>query len=454
MRRGPALLVLLAAAALQARMLLLVRRYAVNVLYYDQWNYYAPLFDGGTAWDFFSFQNGPVRQGLGFLAYKPVAELTAWDARAEGYASCAVVFAALLAALLLRRRLFGPLKWWDAVVPAVFLNPTLTGAYTYIPNPSHGPFPVLLLMLYCLAWCWRSRLRYAALALLNFLLVYTTFGLLVGFITPPLLLLDAWRARRGGAGSGSDSGSDSKRAALAPLLALAASLLTLCAFFVGYRPDAAAACFHFPHERPLDYLNFAGMMFASFWRAAGAGRLALLLGVPVVLLTAAVCARRAVLLLARAGEGADARAGVVIVTLAGFSILFAAGAALGRVCVGLSEATSARYMPYVIPAALALYFELLSLKEGARARAAGLAAFAAGAALMTAPLLGGGAAALEEARRGKEEWRRCYLETESVGGCDARSGFVIYETAAGPDASVKRRLDYLKRRRLNLYAGD
>jgi hypothetical protein len=434
-------------------MLLLVRRYAVNVLYYDQWNYYAPLFDGGTAWDFFSFQNGPVRQGVGFLAYKPLAELTAWDARAEGYASCAVVFAALLVALLLRRRLFGPLRWWDAVIPAVFLNPTLTGAYTYIPNPSHGPFPVLLVMLYCLAWCWRSRLRYAAVALLNFLLVYTTFGLLVGFITPPLLLLDARRAWRvGGAGPGP------ARAALAPLLALGASLLSLGAFFVGYRSDPAAACFHFPHERPLDYFGFAGMMFASFWRAGGAGRLAPLLGAPLVLLTAAVCARRAALLLLRdrgpARERDDARAGVVIVTLAGFSVLFAAGAAVGRVCVGLSEATSARYMPYVIPAALALYFELLTLKEGARGRAAGLAAFAAGAALMTAPLLGGGAAALEEARRGKEEWRRCYLETESVGGCDARSGFTIYETAAGPDDSVERRLDYLKRRRLSLYAGD
>jgi hypothetical protein len=225
--------------------------------------------------------------------------------------------------------------------------------------------------------------------------------------------------------------------------------LTLASFFVGYRFDPAADCFHFPHERPLDYLTFAGVMFASFWRVAGAGAVAYAGGVALVLLAATGCARHAYLLLTdRAGERGTS---VVVLTLGAFSLLFAAGAAAGRVCIGLDEAKSSRYMPYVIPAALALYFQLLSLKG--RTRATMLAAFAAGAALMAAPLLGGGRASLEEARRGKEEWKRCYVATENVERCDAAAGFSVYPAGLS-DPSFKRKLEHLKRNRLNFYSGD
>jgi ABC-type amino acid transport system permease subunit len=437
-RRLPLIAILAAALALQARVFLLVWRYSVNILCQDQWDFYIPLFKGMPVSQFFLWRIGPVRQGIGFLVYKYVSELSGWDTRVEGLVMSGIVFAALLCALWLKRRLLGPFTYWDLAIPPLFLTPVLTGVYTMIPNPSHGPFPLLLVVLYCLAWSWQSNLKYPLIVLVNFLLIFTTFGLIMGFITPPLLALDCYRAARGKRTGG----------LIHPSLALLLSLLSLAFFFVGYSPDPALECFQFPYPRPLEYIWYVGLMFACFWRFAWSGILPLLVGVPLFLLIAALCARHAYLLLR--DRATDRRASLVITALTGYSLLFSINAAVGRICMGLHTAQAARYMPYLIPAFLALYFQLLTLK--ARPRRAALGLFLAASALLTAPLSGGGAVVLEQFRRGKTEWKRCYLEIENVAECDARTNFKVYSPIV--PSSLEERMIYLKRNRLNLYAGD
>jgi hypothetical protein len=437
----PLILILLAAIALQARMFTLVWHYSVNLLYQDQWDYYIPLFDNRPVSDFFLWQIGPVRQGVGFLVYKYVSELSGWDTRVEGMVTSVVVFAALLCALWLKRKLFGSFDYWDLALPMLFLMPALTGNYTAVINPSHGPFPLLLVMLYCLAWCIRGRMKYPTVLIVNFLLIFTTFGIIVGFITPLLITLDCLRAAR----------DKDKRRALQTLLALLVALASLASFFIGYIPNTGVNCFQFLHTRPTEYVWFAAIMFASFLRLARGDTLSLLAGTTLALLTAALCARHAYLLLRE--RAADRRLSIAVVVLSGFTLVFVACAAFGRVCMGLDEARGTRYVPYIIPAFVALYFHLLTLEKRRPFGRAALAAFLACAALLALAPMSSGKAMLEEVRRGKSEWKRCYIETESVEACDARTNFQVYSPIP-PSPLGRRRLDYLKQNRLNLYAGD
>ena len=53
----------------------------------------------------------------------------------------------------------------------------------------------------------------------------------------------------------------------------------------------------------------------------------------------------------------------VTCSLIGFALLFAAGTAVGRVCLGFDSANASRYIPYMLPGLLALY---LVIRRGAR----------------------------------------------------------------------------------------
>lgn len=454
-RRLPLLAVLAVSAALQARMMLLVRHYSVNVLFYDQWDFYLPMFRGEPVSTFFFTQVGPHRQGVGFLIYKYVSELSGWDTRVEALAICVVVFIALFCALWLKARLFGPLTYWDVAIPPLFLTPALTALYTLTPNPSHGAFPLLLIVLYCVGWSLRGRLKYPLVLLLNLLLIYTGFGLFVGAITPTLLALECYRAARRG----------ERRELAHASLALLLSLASLGSFFVGYYFEPAVSCFRFPDPRPFNYFWYVSLMFARFWRVGGQGLAPYVAGAFLTVIVAALCARHTYLLLRdRAG---DRRVSVCITALSGLTLLFALNAAFGRVCTGIDTAQAARYMPYVVPAFLAFYFELLlSSRPGGLLRRfppgrrfslghVALAGFTAASLLTAAPLTRAGALVLEAFRKGKSEWRRCYLETENVVECNARTNFEVYPAkGARPPEVLEGQLLYLKRNRLNLFSGD
>lgn len=55
------------AAALAVRLFALVDRHAVNILFWDQWDFFGPLFRDHNLWDIFSWQSGPHRMGIGLV---------------------------------------------------------------------------------------------------------------------------------------------------------------------------------------------------------------------------------------------------------------------------------------------------------------------------------------------------------------------------------------------------
>ena len=436
-------LVLVGAAFLiqAGQLLAFTLRNAVNVLFWDQWDFTTPIFRHEPLWRIFAWQHGPIRLGVGGVCTALLAALTRWNTRAEAVAVVVVVAAAALAALRLRRRIGGPLSFTDVAIPLLLLSRLQYEMIVGPTNLSHGPFPLLLAMLLCLAWLvpWPAP-RYALVAGLNFLTVFTAFGLLMGLVTPALLALDAWCARRAG----------NRRALAAALIALALALLTLGVFFVGYRFAPGDDTFHFPYHDVLAYPWYAGLILANtFGLKTPDGIVASMAGIVLLGAVAGVLALHVRRLVRQEAE-TEPQSRVVAILLA-FSLLFVLAAAVGRVQLGGYSADSSRYYPYAVTGILGLYLHARGMRRPSARRWA-LGVVLAGSLAAGLRLTRFDRDTIFQFSNGKREWRSCYVATRSIAGCDRAAGFAIYPHPE--KTGLQAKLDYLERHRLNLFADE
>lgn len=146
-------IVALAFLIFACRMFRLISRYAVNIFFSDQWNFNnATLFQKHSIWQMFTWQHGPHRQGLGALFEKLIEPSFRWNSRIESFVVGGVVVVAALCALYLKKRLYGHFSASDVLIPAMFFIPRQFETLFVTANFAHGPFPLLLIVLYCLAW--------------------------------------------------------------------------------------------------------------------------------------------------------------------------------------------------------------------------------------------------------------------------------------------------------------
>ena len=122
-RIGPAIAIALFAAVLGTRFFLIIRKYSVNIFFFDQWDYLIPFFQHkATVLNLFLWEHGPHREGIGLLPDKFLYPLTHWDARVDSYLIGGAIFIAMLLALRLKYRLFGSLSYSDVAIPVIFLT--------------------------------------------------------------------------------------------------------------------------------------------------------------------------------------------------------------------------------------------------------------------------------------------------------------------------------------------
>jgi hypothetical protein len=436
----PLLFVLLSTALVAARLFRLVNRYAVNILFWDQWDFSnATLFQKHSLWQMFRWQHGPHRQGVGAIVSWLIEPMFRWSSRAEAFLACAIFVLAALLALYLKKRLYEPITYMDVVVPLIFLTPLEYESLFGSTNLSHGPLPILLLVIYCIGWTQPgARARYVWVLITNFLLIYTGFGLFVGLITPVLLVLDYWIRKPAGRRGPTLAGS---------LAALAIAMGSLLSFFIGYKLDPAAACFKPFSEPLLQYLHYVGLMFVNFTGIKGAGVFPTLLGGLILVWTGTALLAALTGAVARKEEGSAGN--MVGATLFIFALLFCANTALGRLCLGLLTAQSSRYVPYLIPAFLGIYFSCLASgnKTWKRVGSIGVLAIAISAAL---PVRIGDRSMMAQYHNVKNNWRECYLQLHDIQQCDTLTGTKIYPW---PESGhLKEKLNFLEDKRLNLYA--
>lgn len=423
-----------------ARMFRLISRYAVNVFFADQWDFNnATLFEKHSLWQAFDSQHGPHRQGLGALFQKMVDPLFGWNSRTESFVIGGVIVAAAICALWLRRRLYGNLTVFDVLIPAVLFIPGQWATWFMSANFAHGPFPLLLILLYCLAWSSRSlAVRYPLVLLVNFVTIYTGFGIFIGVLTPLLLILDYW------ASSAQDRLS--KTYFIGALLVSAASLGS---FFLGYWFQSGLQCFSFQPESPMSYLAFVGLMFANFFGVRHVTLPAEIIGT-MMLMAVLIPLITCIWSLLRQNRCKlaqnDRTRAVIISCLTAYTLLFCANTAYGRLCGGLTVATSSRYVIYLEPAVIGLYFFLLSLRQ-ATAQKFLLSGFLLTVVAASFYLDRGG---MGFSRDVKQRWKTCYLQTEDIEGCNRVAGFPIHPNSS-QQTHLQEKLEYLKKTRQNLY---
>lgn len=437
------ILLICAASLLQFyRLLSFTLNHAVNILFWDQWDFYAPFFEHASLWRIFDWQHGPHRQGIGSVFAWILAGLTHWNTRSEALAIVGILSVATLLAVYLKRLLFGSLAFTDVMIPLLFLSRSQYEMLVGASNPSHGPFPLLLTMLICLAWIQPNRpIRYSVVLSVNFLMIFTAFGLFMGLITPPLLAFDCYCAMR----------TKQKGALIGGIVAFVTALLSLASFFIGYAFVPGVDSFRLPYGNVLAYPWYAGLMFANVFGLKAARHLVIpsVAGIALLVCVVGVLIHHLRLMLRRDG-GTESISRIVTILL-GYSLLFGLGTAIGRVQLGGYSADGSRYYPYLAIGILGLYFHLLTLRR-TTIRQWGLTILLFGAVVAGFHMTRLDEDTVHRLSNGKSAWRSCYRQTEDIAGCDKAAGFMIYPR---PEATgLKEKLDYLKRNKLNLYADD
>jgi hypothetical protein len=272
---------------------------------------------------------------------------------------------------------------------------------------------------------------------INFVAIYTGFGIFLGVLTPILLILDYWA-----------STPESRLSRGYFTVVMIVTLGSLISFFVDYRFQSASACFSLRPQSPVSYWHFVAVMFANFFAVRHLTLAAGLLG--TIILTAVF-----VSLISGGGSLVrkqkpklapdDRNRALIIVALTAFTLLFCVNTAYGRLCGGLATALQSRYAIYLEPAVLGFYFFLLTLRRGAARNflLSGFLVAVVAASLYRDP---GG---MGFAWNVKQHWKTCYLQTEDIEECNRVAGFPIYPNPQ--QTHLRQKLEYLKATRQNLY---
>ena len=436
---------LVVAAILAWQLYVFIDRYAVNLMFWDQFAYYTPIFESAGAWESFRYQYGPPRLGIGILLLELVASMTRWSSRAEAFTSGVIFFAAAASAVALKYRLFKTLGYADVVILFIYMSLFRVESLVIVPSPSHGSIPTLLLLWYCAGLLAEKPLvRYSVVLTLNFVMLYTGFGIFVAPITVGLFALDGWQNRA------------DRRVRTLAFAALALAVLSGASFLVGYRFDPASPDWSFSVSDVPLYPVFAGLMLASFWgariswlssnpRTSQLGEWLptivglVLLAILIVLLITHV--RR----IWREGIYQNPLS-LVSVVLVGFTLLFCFNTSVGRFFLGLEAAQVSRYHALLLPAGLALYLHVLALPRP-NIRLA-LVVLLVGVAVVGVLPLGLVDDYAGDVRDGRLRWRACYLQVGDIERCNQEAAFEIFPHAE----LLAERLEFLKRNRLNLFA--
>ena len=411
-----------------------VDRYAVNVMFWDQWDFYTPLFQNGSLWDIFNYQHGPHRQGIGFILTSILAELSGWNSRWDAFGVSFVIIAAAALGLWLAYNC-GVRGFALLPIPLIFLNIRQYEMLVGPSNISHGAMPVLLFIGLCLTWYLPSHgLRLTLICFLTFFLIFTGFGLFVGIVVPMVLLLQAFQYVR----------DKAIKEAVGVGLALVGITAAWGLFASGYCFQPAVENFRFPYEKPQEYFFFVASMLNNFHGIRGHGVFAMTLGFVTVSALALITWKSGEQLLRKSVLGE--RRHLVIFSLAAFALIYCFETAVGRVfCGWKGGAAASRYVTLMIPAGLALYLFFAGLKNRVLSISCCFL-YAVSLIFGTLRLHNSDWRFIHSYRTGRLAWKAVYLATGDEGKAGELAGFQIY-----PAVQLQERLHFLEKHQLNLF---
>ena len=426
---------------LAIRLFCIVDQYAVNIIFEDQVGFQTPIYEHKGVWELFTRQLGPHRQGLGEFVTWAVIRLSHWNTRAESFTILAVLYGCLPVALFLKTKLIGKLQLTDLWFPFLFFSPVHWAHFTITPNISHSILPLLLILFYALAWTIpNGALRAGCVLSLNFLLIFTGFGIFMGVITLGILIIElvfsivnhnVFRIRYS-------------------LTCLIVAVLSFAIFGIGYRFYEVSDPINHSIQSLLKIPAFMALMNANLLGLKYLDSPILSLLVGFLLLFATLAGFIIHLKRYLKNPFHEQPIDKIIVILTGYSLLFSFVTGLGRISFGVTGGQVSRYMALLIPGYIGVYLALITARVNYRT------VLTVGFSLMiilagVLPLNVRDQEMMIQISNGKTLWKACYLEAEDYYGCNQSTGFKIHPRK---ESIVIERLNYFKENDLNLYLDD
>jgi hypothetical protein len=438
------------------RLFHLIDYFSVNLPIWDQFSFYFLLSSSANKWyahaaqqswwGLFDRQFGPHRLGVGLVVSKYLSRLTHWNFRAETFLIGTLVSGAMVVAAAVKRRLFGPIAWHDAAIPLIMLTAGQYDIWAGTPDSSHGAFPLFFVMLYCLAWTMRWRpARYGLVLIINFLAIFTGFGLFLGCVTilvftirlARALVLRRWNETLGSLG----------------MLAIAIASMGL--FFFRYTLNSANPTFRFPDPNWPLYPHYMAIALARAGGFVGKSRSGRHIADIIGWMLLIACVAAVLVHWRRAASQDDPKwpRSLVILALLTFTLFFAADMVVGRISMGREMIESSRYVPLMMPGLVGLYFAALAIERSAPRVAA------VGAVLILACYSGmrvksDDLHAMSLTTAGKITWVETYLKTGQLDAAARASAAVDPQFTIHPapaEAKVPAKLRFLRDNKLSFF---
>ena len=420
---------------LSIRMIAFTQQFAINMMFWDQWDFYNPLFAEQGPIAAFRYQHGVHRQGVGGILIYITAHLSGWQGEWDSYLVAASFIIAAILAVILKLRFVGYLNWFDLIIPYLFLSLNQYETLVIVPNLAPSALPLLFIILYGIILTFEKPVTQAvSLLFVNFCLLYTGYSFFLAFITPILFLYRTLTPEFAGF---------HKTTRPIWLSSFVLSVLSLGSFFVGWVYSPAIDCAALSHPNPFDYLLFVGLQvmqgFAIVPMAPTLGianGLAALIGLVMVFVAIAVAARAWL-----------TTHGVIISSFIGFSLLYVILTAVGRICLSVTvQPLSSRYSTLILPLILGLY--MWAAKRNARSHMVVGIVFCSLILLSnTPPFYRDPAMDSTTFHTRRASWKSCYLDSLDPYSCDLVAGYSMY----GSTPHIEQRLRYLEKNKLNLF---
>lgn len=398
-----------------------------NLLFWDQWDFYHPIFEKQSLVDLFLWQHGPHRMGLGLIITKFIDAISSWDSSVMSLTIGLIIFLSSILALWLKKRLIGKVEIFDIVIPFIFLNLYQGEVLVGTPNSSLASLPLLFVILTSLFFTYDNLkpIKWDILLLLiNALAVYTGFGI---FLSPLIIFYFILKLIL------------KKERKVINALFSAITIITLLTFFINYK--SAGGCLESPKQFFLfSYIQYIFFMINSFF-GYYSYKVFFFIAPTAFLLSY-------IYLIYSFWKTKNFSKYFSTITLFSFSLLFAISSSAGRICLGITQGQSSRYVTFLIPMYLGLYIFLCLIKSNKIYRHLFLSAI-----IVLFIFISNKNISLEYQKKMtvlKKSWKECYLQYEDIGKCNQLTGFQVYPN---PEATkLEWKLNYLKKNKLNLFS--
>ena len=417
---------------LAAKQLLFINKYTVNMLYWDQWDFYNPLFNNETLWQAFTHQHGPHRQGIGFILTEFLAKESGWNTRWDAFGiSFCLIFSAFIAISILLKSSINN-AFYLVLVPLAFFTPHSWEMLVGPSNISHGAMPVLLIMLYCLTlFSGKPLSRWFCLLSINFCCVFTGFGLFIGLITPLLAILELIQSIK------------LRRIHYTAIttISFVLSILTWALFFKDYKFADTA-----PSGPSTFYskIKFTALLLSHFYGASHASYISLFLGYALVIVFTYIIALSTFKLIKN--NVIETPFVSVIFCLSVYTLFYCAGTAYGRAgSTDLNAWSAPRYVTLLIPGVFALILFFTGWIRSTIWSIILCLSLSIGMFHLASYEKDG----IEYFSNGRKAWKDIYLKTGDALKADKISNFQVY-----PANVLDYKLNYLKKNKLNLFQVD